>query len=69
MPFVTVQYELFLTMLFITAQYGGRVMYYSAIQSLSGSITVQELFQVVSLVTVPCDVICSGNVSYDWLCI
>ena len=41
-------------------------MYYGAIRSVSGSVTVQELFQVVSLVTVPCDVICSGNVSCDY---
>ena len=27
---------------------------------------MQELFWVVSLVMVPCDVICSGNVSCDF---
>ena len=54
--FITVQYELIC---------GGSIMYYGAIRSLSGSVTVQELFQVVSLVTVSRDVIYSGNVSCD----
>ena len=40
-------------------------MYYGAMRTLSGSVTVQELFQVVSLVTLSFDVICSGNVSCD----
>ena len=55
--FITAQYELFVVVV--------SFMYYSAIRTLSGSITVRELFQVVSLVTVSCVVICSGSVSCD----
>ena len=40
-------------------------MYFGAIQTLSGSVAVQELVWGVSLVTVSCDVICSVNVSCD----
>ena len=40
-------------------------MYFGAIRTLSSSIAVQELVRGVSLVTVSCDVICSGNVSCD----
>ena len=40
-------------------------MYFGATQTLSRSIAVQELVQWVSLVTVSCNVICSGDVSCD----
>ena len=40
-------------------------MYFGAIQTLYRSIAVQELVRGVSLVTVSCDVICYGDVSFD----
>ena len=58
MSVITVQcYELFVVIVSFT--------YFGAIQTLSRSITVQELVRGVSLVTVSCDVICSGDVSCD----
>ena len=40
-------------------------MYFGARQTLSRCIAVQGLIRGVSLVTVSCDVICSGDVSCD----
>ena len=45
----------------IMSYFGDSVMYFSAIQILSRSIAVQELVRGVSLVTVSCNVICSGD--------
>ena len=55
MSFITVQYELFVVIVSCI------MMQYEL--ALSGSVAMQELVQEVSLVTVSCDVICSGNVS------
>ena len=40
-------------------------MHFGAIQTLSRSIAVQKLVWEVLLVTMSCDVICSGDVSCD----